>query len=133
MITCPKCNTTHADYISRCPKCGYDKNAEQLVRQIKQSESIDNHNSINIFDLTFSKFTAPILIKLFFPLAIIASLLIHWMFLPWTYDYCDLTNSSKVLFTLFHILSFLIEVIIIRITCESLLVLFRIERNTQKP
>lgn len=134
IIKCPNCSSEHPEYFSTCPNCNLDRLSPPPKKiDPKTTDQIFEHdNSLNIFDFSFKNFTAPRLLKIVYLPSIILSTIALVMGILMISDLSVFTLNEKWFFSILAVIGYFHSVILLRITCELCLVLFKIERNTRR-
>lgn len=132
IIHCPNCKTEHPEYFSTCPKCNFDRQASQRISSNQNTKQDEEYNqSLNIFDFSFSTFITPSLLKVVYGPMVILSVLLCIFGIIGISEISSFTVNQKTLCSVLAVIMLLHSIIVLRITCELCLVLFKIERNTR--
>jgi hypothetical protein len=133
IIKCPKCDTEHPEYFTECPKCNHERFGSPPAPTAEPTfQQTENGNSLTIFDLSFSTFFTPRLIKVVYVLFIILSTIALFIGTTMISAFPRMALNLKIFFSILSLGGYIYSIILLRITCELCLVLFKIERNTRR-
>ena len=133
IIKCPKCDTEHPEYFTECPKCNLERFSPPPSPSAEPTfQQTENGNSLTIFDFSFTTFFTPRLIKVVYVFFIILSTIALFIGNMMINAFPGVTLSLKIFFSVLSLVGYINSIILLRITCELCLVLFKIERNTRK-
>ena len=120
LTTCSACNNTISKLASSCPRCGQP---HQPISPLEE----DEEKASGYFDYEFNRFITPQLIKIIYIFVLVIGFIgclggvISSLF-----------NPFEPVQIFISIISYLFLVLMTRIACESVLLLFKIEENTRR-
>lgn len=120
LTKCRACTNTISMLASTCPRCGEPRHVPA------PTAGAEDKSGATLFDFQFDHFITPQLIKIFYVFVIVAGLIGCLSTIV-----SSLFSPFDPLRLILAIVSYLLLVLFTRIACESVLLLFKIEKNTR--
>ena len=119
LTTCNACEQTISRLAHSCPRCGEPQ-------QPSSPPPVEETPPTGFFDFGFSRFITPQLVRIIYLFVVIVGFLGCLVSII-----SSLFNPFEPLQILVSIISYLLFVLLTRLGCESVLLLFKIEENTR--
>jgi len=119
LTTCTACNSPISVLAQSCPKCGEP-------RYVPAPSASENRTGSWFFDFRFDHFVTPQLIKILYIVVIISGLIGCFSGIV-----SSLFSPFDPLRLILVIIGYLLLILTTRIVCETILVLFKIEKNNR--
>ena len=120
LTTCGACTNTISRLAPACPRCGEPQKPDPTLQP-------DEKHLTGLFDLNFTSLITPQLIKLLYIVVIVIGFIGCFGSVV-----SSLYNPFEPVQIIISIAAYLLLVLFTRIGCESILLLFKIEKNTRQ-
>jgi len=135
MIVCKNCGEQHPEYFMRCIKCGYSeaevKNYEKKYTEARK-DAVQEDSLLNVFEIGFNRFATISIIRLLYVLVLVSAPVGCFIGISAVISLPITSVWLKIIFSVGVILATLIELILVRLVFETIVVIFRLEKNSRK-
>lgn len=135
MIVCKNCGEQHPEYFMQCNKCGYSeaevKNYEKNYAEARK-DTVQEDSILNVFEIGFNRFATISIIRVLYVLVLVSAPVVCFIGISAVISLPITSTWLKIIFSVGVILATLIELILVRLVFETIVVIFRLEKNSRR-